>query len=60
MNGRTRARNSSGIGKSVSRLLLERGAEAVIVVGKNNQKLRATESEFGKVITSNTDIADSL
>ena len=46
---------SSGIGKTVSRILLERGAEAVIIVGKNEQKLRATESElgsFGKVITS--------
>src|SRR5260370_21218876 len=48
---------SSGIGKTVSRLLLERGAEAVIIVGKNNQKLRAAELElgsFGKVITNNT------
>ncbi len=31
---------SSGIGKTVSRLLIERGAEAVIIVGKNKQKLR--------------------
>jgi len=53
---------SSGIGKTVSRILLERGAEAVIIVGKNKQKLRAAELElgsFGKVITNNTDIADS-
>ena len=53
---------SSGIGKTVSRILLERGAEAVIIVGKNEQKLRTTESElgsFGKVIASNTDISDS-
>ena len=32
---------SSGIGKTVGRLLLERGAEAVIIVGKNEQKLQA-------------------
>ena len=38
---------SSGIGKTVSRLLIERGAEAVVIVGKNNQKLRATELELG-------------
>jgi len=52
---------SSGIGKTVGRILLERGAEAVIVVGKNEQKLRATELElgsFGKVISSKTDIVD--
>jgi NAD(P)-dependent dehydrogenase (short-subunit alcohol dehydrogenase family) len=52
---------SSGIGKTVGRILLERGAEAVIIVGKNEQKLRATELElgsFGKVISSNTDISD--
>ena len=44
-------------------VLLERGAETVIIVGKNNPKLRATELElgsFGKVITRNTDITDSL
>ena len=34
---------SSGIGKTVGRILLERGAEAVIIVGRNEQKLRATE-----------------
>ena len=28
---------SSGIGKTVSRILLERGTEAVIIVGKNEQ-----------------------
>jgi NAD(P)-dependent dehydrogenase (short-subunit alcohol dehydrogenase family) len=53
---------SSGIGKTVGRLLLERGAEAVIIVGKNEQKLRAAELElgsFGKVIARNVDIADS-
>ena len=52
---------SSGIGKGVGRILLERGAEAVIIVGRNEQKLRATELElgsFGKVIPSNADIAD--
>ena len=30
---------SSGIGKTVGRILLERGAEAVIIVGRNEQKL---------------------
>ena len=53
---------SSGIAKTVGRLLLERGAEAVIIVGKNEQKLRAAELElgsFGKVIARNVDIADS-
>jgi NAD(P)-dependent dehydrogenase (short-subunit alcohol dehydrogenase family) len=38
------------------------GAEAVIIVGKNEQKLRAAELElgsFGKVIARNVDIADS-
>jgi hypothetical protein len=50
-------------GKTVSRILLERGAKAVIIVGKNNEKLRATGLElgsFGKVITNNTDIADPV
>jgi NAD(P)-dependent dehydrogenase (short-subunit alcohol dehydrogenase family) len=37
---------SSGIGKTVGRILLERGAEAVIIVGKNEQKLRATEYRY--------------
>ncbi len=52
---------SSGIGKTVGRLLLERGAEAVIIVGKNEQKLQAAALElgsFGKVIARNLDIAD--
>ena len=38
------------------------GAEAVIIVGRNNEKLQAAELElgsFGKVTTNNTDIADS-
>jgi NAD(P)-dependent dehydrogenase (short-subunit alcohol dehydrogenase family) len=54
---------SSGIGKTVSKLLLERGAEAVIILGKNNQKLLAAALElrsFGQVITRNTDFTDSL
>jgi NAD(P)-dependent dehydrogenase (short-subunit alcohol dehydrogenase family) len=53
---------SSGIEKTVGRILLEGGAEAVIIVGKNEQRLRATELELGslgKVIASNSDIADS-
>lgn len=53
---------SSGIGKTVGRLLLERGAEAVIIAGKNEQKLLAAALElgsFGKVIARNVDIADS-
>ena len=53
---------SSGIGKTVGRILLERGADAVLIVGTNEQKLRAAEIElgsFGKVITSQANIADS-
>jgi len=52
---------SSGIGKTISKLLLERGAEAVIIVAKNPEKLRAAALELGalgKLITSNTDITD--
>jgi NAD(P)-dependent dehydrogenase (short-subunit alcohol dehydrogenase family) len=52
---------SSGIGKTISKLLLERGAEAVIIVAKNPEKLRAAALElgaFGKLITSNRDITD--
>ena len=52
---------SSGIGKTTSKLLLERGAEAVIIVAKNPEKLRAAALELGalgKLITSNTDITD--
>jgi hypothetical protein len=35
------------IGKTVGRLLLERGAEAVLIVGKNEQKLQAAALELG-------------
>jgi len=52
---------SSGIGKAVGRLLLERRAEAVVIVGKNKKKLLSAEVElgsFGKVIT-NKDVADT-
>lgn len=38
---------SSGIGKTTSKLLLERGAEAVIIVAKNPEKLRAAALELG-------------
>jgi NAD(P)-dependent dehydrogenase (short-subunit alcohol dehydrogenase family) len=43
---------TSGIGKAVARLLLERGAASVIVAGRNVEKLHAAESElsaFGRV-----------
>jgi NAD(P)-dependent dehydrogenase (short-subunit alcohol dehydrogenase family) len=52
---------SSGIGKAVGRLLLEKRAEAVVIVGKNKKKLLSAEVElgsFGQVIT-NKDIADT-
>jgi len=52
---------SSGIGKAVGRLLLERRAEAVVIVGKNKKKLLSAEVElgsFGQVIT-NKDVADT-
>jgi NAD(P)-dependent dehydrogenase (short-subunit alcohol dehydrogenase family) len=54
---------SSGIGKTVGRILLERGAEAVIILGKNEQKLRAAELElgsFGKVIIADSGQLDRL
>jgi len=52
---------SSGIGKAVGRLLLERRAEAVVIVGKDKKKLLSAEVElgsFGQVIT-NKDVADT-
>jgi len=52
---------SSGIGKAVGRLLLEKRAEAVVIVGKNKKKLLSAEVElgsFGQVIT-NKDVADT-
>ena len=50
---------SCGIGKAVGRLLLEKRAEAVVIVGKNKKKLLSAEVElgsFGQVIT-NKDVA---
>src|SRR5260370_8217002 len=52
---------ASGYGKTTSNLLLARKAEAVIIVAKNPEKLRAAALELGalgKLITSNTDITD--
>ena len=52
---------SCGIGKAVGRLLLEKRAEAVVIVGKNKKKLLSAEAElgsFGQVIT-NKDVADT-
>ena len=52
---------TSGIGKAVARLLLQRGAASVSVAGRNVEKLRATESElsaFGKVTGCSVDITD--
>jgi NAD(P)-dependent dehydrogenase (short-subunit alcohol dehydrogenase family) len=46
---------SCGIGKAVGRLLLEKRAEAVVIVGKNKKKLLSAEVElgsFGQVITN--------
>lgn len=51
---------TSGIGKAVARLLLQRGAETVIVAGRDIQKLRIAASDlsaFGKVISCNVNIA---
>jgi len=48
-------------GKAVGRLLLEKRAEAVVIVGKNKKKLLSAEAElgsFGQVIT-NKDVADT-
>ena len=36
---------SSGIGKTVGRILLERGAEAVIIVGRNGKQRRRLPSK---------------
>jgi NAD(P)-dependent dehydrogenase (short-subunit alcohol dehydrogenase family) len=51
---------SSGIGKAVGRLLLEKRPEAVVIAGKNKKKLLSAEVEgsFGQVIT-NKDVADT-
>ena len=37
---------SSGIGKAVGRLLLEKRVEAVVIVGKNKKKLLSAEVEL--------------
>ena len=50
---------TSGIGKAVARLLLQRGATSVTVLGNNAAKLRAAQDElgsFGNVIAYNADI----
>jgi NAD(P)-dependent dehydrogenase (short-subunit alcohol dehydrogenase family) len=52
---------TSGIGKAVARLLLERGAASVIVAGRNVEKLHAAESElsaFGRVVGREVDITN--
>jgi NAD(P)-dependent dehydrogenase (short-subunit alcohol dehydrogenase family) len=52
---------TSGIGKAVARLLLERGAVSVIVAGRNVEKLHAAESElsaFGRVVGREVDITN--
>ena len=52
---------TSGIGKEVARLLLERGAASVIVAGRNVEKLHAAESElsaFGRVVGREVDITN--
>ena len=52
---------TSGIGKAVARLLLERGAASVIVAGRNVEKLHAAESElsaFGRVVGRDVDITN--
>ncbi len=52
---------TSGIGKAVARLLLQRGAAKVIIGGRKVEKLHAAESElsaFGEVAGCNVDITD--
>ena len=52
---------TSGIGKAVARLLLERGAANVIVAGRNVEKLHAAETElsaFGRVVGREVDITN--
>ena len=52
---------TSGIGKAVARLLLERGAASVIVAGRNVEKLHAAESvlsAFGRVVGREVDITN--
>jgi NAD(P)-dependent dehydrogenase (short-subunit alcohol dehydrogenase family) len=52
---------TSGIGKAVARLLLQRGASSVTVAARNVEKLRAAEGElspFGKVVGYPVDITD--
>ena len=54
---------TSGIGKAVARLLLQRGAMSVTVLGKNAAKLRSAQDElgsFGNVIACNADITDGV
>ena len=54
---------TSGVGKAVARLLLQRGAMSVTVLGKNAAKLRSAEDElgsFGNVIACNADITDGV
>lgn len=52
---------SSGIGAAVAKLLLQRGAATVVIVGKNPDKLKTAEVElspFGRLIAETVDIAN--
>ncbi len=52
---------TSGIGKAVALLLLQRGAAKVIIAGRKVEKLHAAESElsaFGKAVGCSVDITD--
>ena len=52
---------TSGIGKAVAVLLLQRGAAKVIIAGRNVEKLHAAESElsaFGRAVGCSVDITD--
>jgi NAD(P)-dependent dehydrogenase (short-subunit alcohol dehydrogenase family) len=52
---------SSGIGAAVAKLLLQRGAATVLIVGKNPDKLKTAEAElrpFGRLSTEAADITD--
>ena len=52
---------TSGIGKAVALLLLQRGAAKVTIAGRNVERLHAAESElsaFGRVVGCSVDITD--
>lgn len=52
---------TSGIGRTVTKILLQRGAESVVIVGRDTEKLQTSERElmsFGKVRMIHADITN--